>query len=167
MTERLIFWAQALDNLSPDHIDFDGEELSLDDTARRQNAVSLVSRVIKNGTRIIDKQGFRLTEEGQHFVVEVLSVERDHAGRNAPIICYGEYDSTGSDALSKSVSDAIGCFAKRISRNILSDHFELLREAFATLKKQSLLRKIKRGGGIAVVALFLLALGFWVFLRGQ
>jgi len=135
VTEMLIFWAQALDNASPDHIDMRGEELSPDDTLRRQEAVSLVSGVVKAGSRIFDQRGVQLTEDGRHFVVEVPSAERDRAGRTAPVVCYGEYDSTVGDALGASVAVGLDDFAKRIGRNILPEHFELARESFAELEK--------------------------------
>ena len=99
MTEKLIFWAQALDNASPDHIEMRGHKLSPDDNVQRQKAVSLVSSVVKAGSRIFDRQGVQLTEDGRHFVVEVPSAERDDAGRTAPIVSYGDYDLTAVDAV--------------------------------------------------------------------
>lgn len=160
-----MFWAQALDNASPDHIDMRGEELSPDDTVRRQEAVSLVSSVVKTGSRIFDQQGVRLTEDGQHFVVEVLSAERDRAGRTAPIVCYGDYDPTLVDALGASVAVGLDDFAKRIGRNILPEHFELARKSFAALKKKSSTRKLERVVAIGAVATAVLALAYWLISR--
>lgn len=138
MTEKLIFWAQALDNTSPDHIDMLGEELSPNDPVRRQEAVSLVYSVVKVGTRIFDHRGVRLTKNGRHFVVEVPAAERDCAGRTAPIICYGDYDPTTGDALGAAVVAGLDTFAKQIGRNIFPEHLGLARESFAALKKKIL-----------------------------
>lgn len=167
MTDKFIFWAQALDNVSPDHIDMYGKELSPDDTTSRQNAVSLVSGVVKVGSCLLEKQGFRLTEDGRHFVIEVLSAERDRAGRTAPIICYGNYHSAIDDALNERVAESIGHFARRIGRTILPEHLALLFESLAALKKKSWMRKISRSAWILVVTCILLALGFWLYSSGE
>ena len=158
MTEKFIYWAQALDNASPDHIDMRGEALSPDDAVRRQEAVSLVSGVVKAGSRIFDQRGVQLTEDGRHFVVEVPSAERDRAGRTAPIVCSGDYDSTVGDALGNSVAFGLDDFAKRIGRNILPEHFELARESFAVLKKKFLRMRLERAVAIGATVLVLLAL---------
>ncbi len=163
MTDKSIFWAQALDNASPDHIETHGEELPPDDTARRQEAVSLVSNVVKAGVRVFDRRGVQLTEDGRHFVVEVPSAERDRAGRTAPIVCYGDYDSTvGDDGLGASVAVGLDDFARRIGRTILLEHFELARESFAELKKKSSTRKLVRLVTLGAVAFALLALAYWL-----
>ncbi len=167
MTEQLIFWAQALDNASPDHIDVSGSGLAPDDVVRRQEAVSLVSKVIKEGSRIFDVRGVQLTEDGRHFVVEVPSAERDRAGRVAPIVCYGAYDASVVDALLSSVVDDLEDFARRIDRNILSDHSVLVRESFVALKKKSSTTRIVRAAGAVAVALALLALVYWLASKGS
>jgi hypothetical protein len=167
VTERLIFWAQALDNASPDHIDIGGTRLSPDDAVRRQEAVSLVSNVIKAGTRIFEARGVQLTEDGRHFVVEVPSVERDRAGRVAPIICYGAYDASIGDALVSSVVDGFNDFAKRIDRNILPAHSELARKSFIELKKKYSTRRIIRAIAAVAAASALLALVYWLASKGS
>jgi len=167
VTEQLIFWAQALDNASPDHIEISGTRLTPDDVARRQEAVSQVSNVIKAGTRIFDLDGVQLTEDGYHFVAEVPSAERDRAGRVAPIICYGAYEADVGDALASSVVDGLEDFAKRIDRNILPAHSVLTRKSFTKLKKKSLTRRIIRAAGAVAAALVLLALVYWLASKGS
>ena len=136
MTENFIFWAQALDNASPDHLEVRGRELSADDSARRQEAVSLVSRVVKSGKLLFNARGVQLTADDQCFVVEVLSVQRDRVGRTAPIVCYGAYDRDVGDALGVSVAAGLVEFAGRIGRTLQPEQFELARESFAALKKK-------------------------------
>lgn len=142
MKDKLILWAQALDNLSPDHFQMRGLELEIDNSNDRQEAVSLASKVTKFGVCIFDNGGVKLTIYRQHFVVKVLSIERDCAGRLAPIICYGGY-STDSDinTISDSVAAAIGEFALKIGRNIQSEHVELIRDSFKKLKKKLIVKK--------------------------
>jgi hypothetical protein len=197
VTEKFIFWAQALDNASPDHIEMEGEELSPDDTRRRQDAVSRVNRVCKTGKTIFNQHGVQLTADRQHFVIEVPSAERDRAGRIAPIVCYGDYnDSTVGDALGASVAVALDDFAKRIGRNILPEHFDLVRasierlcgrrlarnilpehfdrvrQAFAEVKRKCSMVKRRRAVAIGVAALvvvlaLVLALACWLVWRGE
>jgi hypothetical protein len=171
--EKFILWAQALDNASPDHFDFRGEELSADDSRRREEAVSLVSSVIKKGRRVYpdkvsdpDKvSGVVLTADDGHFVLEVPSAQRDRAGRIAPIVCYGDYNAAGGDALGDSAADALYKFATRIGRTLQPEHLERARASFKALKKKSPTTKILRTVGIGAAALVLLALLHWLAQR--
>jgi hypothetical protein len=163
---KFILWAQALDNASPDHIEMREDTLSPEDIARRQEAVSLVSGVVKAGSRIFEGAGVQLTEDGRRFVVEVHSVERDRAGRAAPIVCCGDYDSTVDDALGVSVAVSLDGFARRIGRSILPEHLKLTRESFVFLKKKSSTRRLARAIRTGAVALVLLALAYWLATRG-
>lgn len=161
MTKKFVYWAQALDNISPDHIEFLGEELTSDDTIRRQEAASLVSKVVKSGTRIFSNAGVHLTEDGRHFVVEVPSEQHDEVGRNAPIVCCGEYKGQAVDeAFGQFVTEGIGEFGQRIGRTIRLEHLELARGAFAILEDRISKRRIVRVVGIGALTLALLALLF-------
>lgn len=166
MKDKFILWAQALDNASPDHFDVYGKNLRPDDTVQRQEAVSKVSRVIKNGTRLFEENGVLLTADASQFVVEVPSVQRDHAGRTAPIVCYGHYDATVSDAFGASVAVALDDFAKKIGRTLQPDHFDLARSSFEALKKKSSTTKLVRTVGIGAVGLLLLAIVYWLTRNG-
>ncbi len=145
MKEKFIFWAQALDNTSPDHFYARGDELSVDDSARRQEAVSLVSSVIKNGKHVYEDGGVLLTADAHHFVIECPSAQRDRAGRIAPIVCYGEYNSAVGDELVTSVPVALEHFAKRIGRTVQPDHLKLVDTAFKYLvEKKSPYKRVDR-----------------------
>ncbi len=158
MTEKFILWAQALDNVSPDHFDDRGEELSADASARRQDVVSLVSSVIKSGTRVYEVSGVLLTADNFHFVLEVPSAQRDNVGRTAPIICYGDYDAAIEDELGDSAVVALGAFVKRIGRTLQTEHINLVRDSFDSLKKKSSIVRLLRTVGIGAVILVLLVL---------
>lgn len=162
MTDKFILWAQALDNASPDHFDAHGKDLAPDDTVQRQEAVSKVSSVIKNGERLFERSSVLLTADTSHFVVEVPSVQRDHAGRTAPIVCFGDYDATAVNALGASAAVALDEFAKKIGRSLQPEDFELIRASFDTLKKKSLTTKLVRIVGIGVMVLVLLAIVYWL-----
>lgn len=144
MTERLRFWAQALDNTSPDHFDMRGEPLAPDDSAARQEIVSRVSRVARSGSRVFQRDGVRLLADGRHFVVEVASVQRDEAGRIAPVVCYGSCSRNDTLPVDETVV-AIVEFAAGIGRSVHPEHVELIHAALSAQQK-----KVRRGrlGGL-------------------
>lgn len=162
MTEKFILWAQALDNASPDHFEVRGEELPADDSTRRQAAVSSVSTVIKNGTRIYDVSGVVLTADDRHFVLEVPSSQRDHAGRTAPIVCFGEYEAAAGDTLGASATVAVDDFAKCIGRTLQPEQLEHARKSFEALKKKFSRTKLLQRAGIGAVTLVVLAIVYWL-----
>lgn len=165
MNKDLIFWAQALDNSSPDHIEISGAILSPDDTVRRQEAVSRVSNVVKAGTRVFESRDLQMTADEHHFVIEVPSTQRDRAGRTAPVVCYGDYGSTVNDELAKSVAVGFDEFAKGIGRSLQPAQSEFVR-AFEALKKNVTTRKLVRGAGIAAAVLVLLLLAYCLESKG-
>lgn len=142
MTEKFTFWAQALDNSSPDHIEARGEELDFGDSGRRQEAATQVSRVIKLGNNVFSADGVQLTADNRDFVLEVPSVQRDRVGRIAPIVCYGNYSRDARSELGVSASTALAAFATRIGRTIQPEHVALVHKAFDVLKKKCLTRRI-------------------------
>lgn len=169
-TSRIrVFWAQALDNAAPDHIEFDGEAIPAEDTKRRQDAVSLVSSVVKKGQRVFSKNGVLLTFHGERYVFEVPSAERDRAGRTAPIVLCGEYSSGVDDGLASMVVNEADEFAKRIGRTVGVEHFDGAREAFSALnsalKKTSSKRKLI-AVGVAILVLVALVI-YWTVSRSS
>lgn len=158
--EKFTLWAQALDNSSPDHFNVRGEEIAADDSARRQEAVSSVSSVIKNGTRCYEYGGVLLTADARHFVLEVLSTQRDHAGRTAPIVCYGLYEARDGDTLEDTAAAALNDFAEHIGRTLPPGTFELVRASFAALKKKK--TKLTRTLKFGVLVLALLGISYWL-----
>lgn len=158
MTNKFIFWAQAIDNTLPDHIECGGELLAPAEVERRQQAVSNVSGVIKAGNKIFDENGVRLTVDKGRFVLEVFSVERDIAGRLAPIVCFSSYDSTDIDTYSATVISCLEDFAKRIERNIPAAHQLLVKNSFKELKKKSWAAPIVRTAWMSLVMLALFML---------
>lgn len=164
MMEKFTLWAQALDNSSPDHFNVRDEELATNDIVRRQEAVSSVSSVIKNGTRCYESGGVLLTADARYFVLEVPSVQRDRAGRTAPIICYGLHDTGDIDTLGDLAAAALSDFANRIGRTLPPEHFELTQASFAALKKKK--TKLTRTLKIGVLVLALLGIICWLAQKG-
>lgn len=166
MRPKLTFWAQALDNKSPDHIGIGGEAVPPEDTFRREESVSLVSSVVKGGACVFQERGMQLTADDDKFVVEVPSLERDQAGRSAPIVCYGGYGAEIDDALAKEVCTGFHDFAKRIGRTVQADVEDFAR-AFAALKKNVSKRKLVHLVGIGAAVLLTLLLAYCLASKGS
>jgi hypothetical protein len=84
----LSFWAQSLDNQSPDIIFSDGKELSDDES--RQNLVSEIYEIPKNNLKTLPaSSGVTIRYFYPKFVIEVIPTERDQVHRLAPVIIYG------------------------------------------------------------------------------
>jgi len=160
MMNEFIFWAQALDNTSPDHIEMNGEEIPAVDPARRQKAVSTVGAVSRSSRFSIECRDVRLAANSTHFVVEVPSVELDTAGRIAPLICYGPHHGYEDKQLGVKIVEGVLGFADRLGRNVsadnISDAHQALANLRAALKRAERMRKIAMGS-VAVVGALVLA----------
>lgn len=163
---KLACWAQALDNTSPDHFEVGGEPIPPEDWVRRQDVVSGVSRVIKEGWRVLASEGVQMTACEDQFVLEVLSAQFDSAGRVAPIVCCGAFNISDCDLLEESVPDTLEQFAGRIGRTIRSEHISTAGQAFVELKKKSSSRKLVRKLGVGAAVLVVLGVAYWLASRG-
>jgi hypothetical protein len=136
MIRESAFWAQALDNLSADNIEVCGWQ---GETLSRQQVVSLITSVVRSGTRIFDELGVQLTADSYRFVLEVPCVQRDQGGRVAPIVCLGEYAfyPFEYDERGKSTVEALDAFAKSIGREIERQKSECALKAFDVLEDRS------------------------------
>lgn len=111
--KNLSFWAQSLDNQSPDILVKDGEELS--DDKLRQELVSEIYAVTTK--KEISPPGSSVTVRysDPKFVIEAIPTEKDEVNRIAPIVIYGELRDDFSlewieeacDEIEKVVSDKI------------------------------------------------------------
>lgn len=156
MNSKFTLWAQALDNTSPDHIEVRGEILAAADALQRQAAVSRVAGVVKREKWTFKEGWVRLVADGSHFVFEIPSEQRDSAGRIAPIVCCGDYDSTLCDVLGSSTASALTGFASRIGRTLSPAHLDLAKVFFDELKKKSTQSRLQRNLIFLAVSFLLL-----------
>ena len=163
--KQFIFWAQALDNTSPDHVEMRGQVLSPDDAVEREKAASTVADIIRRGSAVYQEGHFKLTVCKNRFVLEVPSVQRDNAGRVAPLVCCGEYRSRDLDILEHAVASALDRFAQGIEREIDSSQRNSIGPAFAVLKKKSVSgrRGCLMALGAAVILLIVVVVALGVF----
>jgi len=94
--KNLSFWAQSLDNLSPDVIFRDGEELSDDES--RQKLVSEIYEIPKINIEVLPTDSIvTIRYSYPKFVIEAIPTEKDQVNRLAPVVIYGELPDEWSD----------------------------------------------------------------------
>lgn len=131
MKRNFTFWAQSLDNVSPDHFEIDGQPLADSDVAGRQGVVTQIARIAEKGAMVFQEGGVSLTVSRDGCVVEAYSNLPDQAGRIAPIVGLIKVDYRPSPSLGDAVSEAMRSFALSIGRDLKAGHDELVRNAFS------------------------------------
>lgn len=152
--------AQALDNSSPDHVEVDGKSLGESDWAERESAIACISRVSTTRQFSFAANGVRLIATKSRFIVDCPCVQRDSVGRNAAVVCSGEYDLASLTELGNSVSIELSNFAQRIGRSVAADKRDDILDCFGNLEKKIRSTEVSRKvlvGAFAVVAAFVLA----------
>ncbi len=157
MVEKFMFWAQALDNASPDHIYCHGKLLLPDDGSDRQEVVSFVSAVVRYGKRIFIEDGVRLITHKKKFVIEIPSMEQDVLGRSAPIICSGVLVAEDREFY-RSITQGIVDFSHQIGRTILPAHLNLVRKAIYIQKKSAKRLLMLKVGMLFIILILLVSI---------
>lgn len=114
----LCFWAQSLDNQSPDVIFKGGEELSDDEL--RQKLVSEIYEVPKSNIQILTTDS-SVTVRCSYlkFVIEAIPTEKDQVNRLAPIIIYGVLPNDWSEVWVKDICSEIENFvSSKLNRTL-------------------------------------------------
>lgn len=124
-------WAQALDNESPDHVTVNGKEVNDDDDdALRQQAMSSLSSVVKDGKKVFSESHVILHVSKTAFLLEVPSNEKDVVGRIAPITYFEENKKMAAN----SAISGLQSFARKIGRTISDETIAIIRKAFLKVK---------------------------------
>ncbi len=162
---KLSFRSQALDNVSPDQVELDGEPVPPADVTRRAQIAARVSGVTASTTAFVGDRA-RLWVRGREFVAEVLTTSRDRSNRPAPVICHGELGPESVFAVQ--VADALDAFARRIGRTVPPEALASVRALLAEAQKKS---SRMSPGRVAILAGLLLALAlvaaFWAASGGS
>jgi hypothetical protein len=128
-----VCFAQALDNISPDHVFLDEKELSVQAEQERREACSLLSSVSMNGKKIYDADGVRLFLAGNIYVLEVLPQQLDFVDRAAPLaMCIVRNEQDDADGVAKEVQK----YAELMNRTVAGERLESVRKAIYTLAKK-------------------------------
>jgi len=156
----LSFWAQSLDNRSPDVIFRDGEELSDDES--RQKLVSEIYEVPKSDIEaLLADSSVTVRYSDPRFVIEAIPTEKDQVNRLAPIVIYGVLPNDWSELWIKDVRDEIENFvSSRLKRTLDSSALVAIQNWLnETLKKK---KADLRSNPLNLVQSFLVRLANWL-----
>lgn len=138
------FWAQALDNISADSISVDGNSLAPNEQMQRQQAVSFVSDTALAGRQVFNQSGVALTLTKCSFVLELVPLQTDTAGRAAPIVCFGDIPSNMADWEPVFMSE-MERFLVSVEREIGIEQREKIELALQLIKKKHAFSRDKIG----------------------
>ena len=151
MTNSMQFKAQALDNVSPDNYQSAGRILTEHDQSGRLRVTEEISTISRLGRVQYKQDGAELILHGRRFLAQVISEQRDAAGRRAAILCCGEFDRRSDPAdEAADLVDALGEFATRIGRSIDPTHLNAVQSAVANRGEGGASRRFVIG--LAVIA---------------
>lgn len=152
----LSFYAQSLDDRSPDHVEVNNRLLTEDDEC--QDLAQKISEVSLNGDEVFSKNWHSAFLLDNKFLLETPSDERDDADRIAPILCYGHVPDEPPVSWSIDVVNAMVRFAERIGRKVSDDSRERACEgvkAILEAEKKNQLRMRRKMLGVTALLIVL------------
>jgi len=155
------FWAQNLDNSSPDHIFIDTNELDpIKQSAKRKEIVTLVSKITANIKPRIVGEYVKIYLGEDNFVLTAILPDPDVLKRKSPVLCYGELANPDDESFSNEAFSLISNFIEKINRTFPSEIEKEVKQALRVAKKKPLLQ---RKTAIVAILLFFVLL-FLAFL---
>lgn len=160
MKYRVIFWAQALDNRSPDQVEMNGELISSDSPALRSELVSFAARKMNHGIARSSSQDIRFASSPLYIALQARSADRDSLGRSSYVVCCARKNAFASG---NELRKELLRFASSIGRTMDAVVLDQLESIFDTIKKNN--RKSGRIALLVCAALLAIAIA-WVRGRG-
>ena len=130
----LYFWAQSLDNQAPDVIFKNEEELSDDES--RQKLVSDIYEIPKSNIEVLPADAaVTIRYSYPNFVIEAISIKKDHLDRLAPIVIYGVLSDNFPQDGVKKVYDRIANFvvSDKLNRKLDSRELEAIQNGLSKI----------------------------------
>ena len=162
MTPPLLFWAQNLDNVGPDHFAQDATPIDEDDAVRSQRIVGHVADVARGGAVAYEFDAVTVRARDADFTVEVISAERDVRGRRAPILCYGAFPDEPATDWPDTVVAGVAAFMRQIGRDPTPDRMAAVRDGLVEAKEKKkrarTIRLLLIGAAVGAAALTVWAL---------
>ena len=156
------FWAQSLDNKSPDMFATDRPTnlVPKEDEHTRSRIVTRISNASR-GVLIGPVAGVVAHLAGSEFVIKAPCEERDVAGRLAPVVAVGSIPTGPSEGFADDTTREFREFAATINRRLLPATLRAIENlAQDLLKKKRRTRRLLVSVG-CVVVLAILLLGWW------
>lgn len=152
---KMFFWAQSLDNQSPDFIYEREKKIPETDRKKRRDIVKRISEVTAEGRVLYDRQNVTIQVLENESVLTVRGTERDVAGRAAPVTCLAKIPSQ-ADQIRRVVAE-VKTFFENIGRNIPRDTITAIADGLGEAAKKKQKRQIARTAAAAILSL----LGLW------
>ena len=150
----LSFYAQSLDDRSPDHVGVNNRLLTED--AECQDLAQKISEVSLNGDEVFSRHWHSAFLLDNKFLLETPSDQLDDAGRIAPILCHGHVPDKPPVSWASDVVSAMVRFAERIERTVSDESQEMARRGVeAILEAQKKNQPRMRRKMLGVVALLI------------
>ncbi len=152
-------WAQALDNASSDHWEGAGANGA---KLKAEEVQQLFYKIGTKGTEYFSRQGVRLVRYRQEVMLEIPTLSHDRIGRGAPVTFYCNFDEPGAPASAEALLKTLQDFTKSIGRDLGETHRDVVKEAYAAIKKKRDDQRLLMLG--LVVAVILVIIGALIFL---
>lgn len=158
--KSLSFWAQSLDNQSPDVIFKDGQELSDDEL--RQKLVSEIYEIPRSNMSVLPSDSsVTVRYSYPKFVIEAIPAEKDQVNRLAPIVIYGVLPTDFSELWIRDVCDEIENFVStKLHRTLDSSAIIAIQNWLDEILKKK--REDLQSSSLKLVKSFLLRLANWL-----
>lgn len=118
---KITFWAQSLDNVSPDliEIDMDGQILE-PNLLEREDIVNTISRISLSRRVEVSTKFVTIYVYDSDFILKTFPEKRDQAQRRSPIIAYGTLPEKITDPWVLDFTKSLYSFGDRIGRPLES-----------------------------------------------
>lgn len=157
------FWAQSLDNKSPDVFAADRPTnlVAADDEHTRTAIVTRVSKASR-GALIGPVAGVIAHLAGSEFMIKAPCEERDVAGRLAPLVAVGSIPAGSSESFAGDIAGKFREFAATTNRRLLPATLSAIESLVRAVleKKKRRTRRLLVSVGVCVV-LFAGLFGWW------
>jgi hypothetical protein len=155
--KNLFFWAQSLDNQSPDIILNNTQEI-LDDTKRQQVVSEIYDIPGKKVDSLTPNSGVKFRFSDPKFLIEAIPAEKDQLDRLAPILIYGELaEELSQDWIESICSEISEVVSNKLNRTLSINTIEAIREWFIEVLEKK--KKVEVGKySLSLVIVFLLPL---------
>ena len=152
------YWAQSQDNVSPDHLEWEGATL-VKGNSRREAVQSAVFEVTKGGTELSLEGASRVVMNGDRYLIQTVGKDRDEAGRLAPLVVVGTIPDD-EDGWARGVVEGAARFLRSIRRDASEARLAQIRDGLVTLSTQKKKRAQARRTAVWFGAAALLVAGY-------
>lgn len=161
MTKKTeVYFAQALDNISADHIQLNEEILETAQKDKRASAIAFISKISGHEQLRALSGAVKMIASPYGYLIELPSVEFDQSGRIAPILYASAYDANQEikDRDGDVILEGLKAFANKIGRTLDNRHGKDINACLRELSKKKTAMIPRALPRILILAIIILAL---------